>query len=58
MQDLKKHEQFELAVLDKLNSGRFLNDLVFVGGTMLRLCHGLDRYSVDLDFWTIGKIDP
>ena len=24
---------------------------------MLRLCHGLDRYSVDLDFWTVGKID-
>ena len=57
MRDLKKHEQFELAVLDKLNSGRFLNNFVFAGGTMLRLCHGLDRYSVDLDFWTVGKID-
>lgn len=57
MRDLKKHEQFELAVLDTLNSGRFLNNFVFAGGTMLRLCHGLDRYSVDLDFWTVGKID-
>lgn len=37
-------------VLDRLNSGRFLRHLVFYGGTMLRLCHGLDRYSVDLDF--------
>ena len=57
MRDLKKHEQFELDVLDRLNSGRFLNRLVFAGGTMLRLCHGLDRYSVDLDFWTIREMN-
>lgn len=24
---------------------------------MLRLCHGLDRYSVDLDFWVAKKMD-
>lgn len=57
MQDLKKHEQFELEVLDRLNSGRFLNQLVFGGGTMLRLCYGLNRYSVDLDFWVVKDID-
>lgn len=57
MRDLKKHERFELDVLDSLNSGRFLNGLVFAGGTMLRLCHGLDRYSVDLDFWTIREMN-
>lgn len=51
MQDLIKHEQFELETLDRLNSKRLLNKLVFVGGTMLRLCFGLNRYSVDLDFW-------
>jgi len=51
MQDLIKQEQFEIEVLDKLNSGKFLRYLIFGGGTMLRLCHGLDRYSVDLDFW-------
>ena len=45
------HEQFELDVLTRLQSGRLLDALVFTGGTMLRLCHGLDRYSVDLDFW-------
>jgi len=45
------HEQFELDVLTRMQSGRFLDSLVFTGGTMLRLCHGLDRYSVDLDFW-------
>ena len=55
MQDLIKQEQFELEVLDRLKSGRFLDRLVFGGGTMLRLCFGLDRYSVDLDFWLLNK---
>ena len=53
MQDLIKQEQFELEVLDRLQSGRFLDRLVFGGSTMLRLCFGLDRYSVDLDFWLL-----
>ncbi len=51
------HEQFELDVLDRLNSGRFLTNLIFGGGTMLRVCHGLDRYSVNLDFWVTKNID-
>ena len=55
MQNLIKQEQFELEVLDKLNSQRLLSGLVFVGGTMLRLCYGLNRFSVDLDFWTSKK---
>lgn len=53
MQDLIKQERFEMEVLDRLNSGRFLQRLAFGGGTMLRLCFGLDRYSVDLDFWLV-----
>lgn len=57
MQDLIKQEQFELEVLDRLNSGKILSDLVFGGGTMLRLCFGLQRFSVDLDFWIIKNID-
>ena len=57
MQDLEKHEQFEMEVLGRLNTARLLPKLVFVGGTMLRLCHGLDRYSVDLDFWVTKKND-
>ena len=57
MQDLEKHEQFEMEVLDRLNTARLLPKLVFVGGTMLRLCHSLDRYSVDLDFWVTKKND-
>ena len=57
MQDLIKQEQFELEILDKLNSRRLLSGLVFLGGTMLRLCFGLNRFSVDLDFWVARKID-
>ena len=57
MQDLIKQEQFELEVLDRLNSGRLLSGLIFTGGTMLRLCFGLNRYSVDLDFWTLKGFD-
>lgn len=57
MRDLIQHEQFELEVLSKLQSGRFLANLIFGGGTMLRLCHGLNRYSVDLDFWVTKEMD-
>jgi predicted nucleotidyltransferase component of viral defense system len=57
MQDLIKQEQFELEVLDNLNSVKVLNSLVFGGGTMLRLCFGLDRFSVDLDFWVVKDLD-
>jgi hypothetical protein len=47
---------FEIEILDKMNSAKVLEPLVFGGGTMLRLCHELDRYSVDLDFWFIKRI--
>ncbi|MEO0093378.1 MAG: nucleotidyl transferase AbiEii/AbiGii toxin family protein, partial [candidate division WOR-3 bacterium] len=57
MENLIKQEQFELEVLERLNSKRLLTNLVFGGGTMLRLCYGLDRFSVDLDFWLIKTID-
>lgn len=57
MDDLKKHEIFEIETLDKLNSGRLLEPLVFGGGTMLRLCYELNRYSVDLDFWFVRQVD-
>ncbi len=57
MQDLIKQEQFEIEVLDKLNSAKLLQPLIFGGGTMLRLCYKLNRYSVDLDFWFIKEVD-
>ena len=55
MDTFKQHEIFEMEVLDRMKSAKLLDLLVFGGGTMLRLCHELPRYSVDLDFWFIKK---
>ena len=57
MQNLIKQEQFEIEILDMLNSKNLLKNLVFCGGSMLRLCYDLDRFSVDLDFWLTKNID-
>ncbi len=56
MDIFRQHEIFEIDVLEKMNSMKVLEPLVFGGGSMLRLCHELNRYSVDLDFWIIKKI--
>jgi len=56
MDIFKQHEIFEIEVLDRMKSARMLDPLVFGGETMLRLCHDLNRYSVDLDFWFLKKI--
>ena len=53
----QKHEIFEIEVLEKLKNNRFLDPLAFGGGTMLRLCHDLPRYSADLDFWIVKDIN-
>lgn len=37
-------------ILFALHQNGLLDDLVFQGGTSLRLCHGASRYSEDLDF--------
>lgn len=58
MRDLIAQEKFEMAVLEHLHAARILPRMVFTGGTMLRLCHQLDRYSVDLDFWLTGRRSP
>ncbi|MCD6277053.1 nucleotidyl transferase AbiEii/AbiGii toxin family protein [candidate division WOR-3 bacterium] len=57
MQHLIEQERFEIEVLDYLNTKGFLRNLVFYGGTMLRLCYGLNRFSVDLDFSLRNKVD-
>ena len=57
MNTFEKHEIFEIEVLEKLKNARLLDPLVFGGGTMLRLCHELKRYSADLDFWQIKDAD-
>ena len=56
MDIFRQHEIYEIEVLDKMNSIKALEPLVFGGGTMLRLCHELNRYSVDLDFWFIKNV--
>lgn len=56
MDIFQKHELFEIEVLEKLKNSKIIEPLVFGGGTMLRLCYELKRYSVDLDFWFIKKI--
>jgi predicted nucleotidyltransferase component of viral defense system len=55
MDTFRQHEIFQIEALDKMNSAKLLEPVVFGGGTMLRLCHELNRYSVDLDFWFIKK---
>src|SRR4030042_833474 len=55
MDIFRRHEIFEIEVLDIMKSTKLLDALVFGGGSMLRLCHELNRYSVDLDFWFIKK---
>ena len=37
-------------ILHGLQKGGYLDRLVFIGGTALRLCHGARRFSEDLDF--------
>jgi predicted nucleotidyltransferase component of viral defense system len=56
MDILRQHEVFEIEVLEKMNSAKLLEPLVFGGGTMLRLCHELNRFSIDLDFWFVKEI--
>lgn len=56
MDILQRHEIFEIHVLETMNGARLLDPLVFGGGTMLRLCHELNRYSADLDFWFIKEV--
>ncbi|MCX8043736.1 MAG: nucleotidyl transferase AbiEii/AbiGii toxin family protein [Desulfobacterota bacterium] len=46
-----------MEALDRLNSARLVGRLVFTGSTMLRLCYGLNRFSVELDFWTAQETD-
>ncbi len=57
MRQLEQHEVFEIEVLQFMKSKKFIDSLVFGGGTMLRLCHELNRYSVDLDFYFKKQTD-
>lgn len=50
MLELDNHEKFEMEILDIMRRQKALDKLIFCGGTMLRLCFNLGRYSVDLVF--------
>jgi len=43
-------ELLHYEILAALDEARLLDDLVFQGGTSLRLCYGSERFSEDLDF--------
>ncbi|MEI7603970.1 MAG: nucleotidyl transferase AbiEii/AbiGii toxin family protein [bacterium] len=52
---VKEHLQYY--VLNFIYNNRKYSSLVMYGGTLLRICYGLDRMSEDLDFQTSEKID-
>jgi len=52
MKELEEQEIFEIEILEWMKNKGFLEKLIFGGGTMLRLCYDLNRFSIDLDFWT------
>lgn len=58
MQILQDLEILEIEILELFNRIKALDYIYFGGGTMLRLCHNLNRYSTDLDFWIDSKYDP
>jgi predicted nucleotidyltransferase component of viral defense system len=46
-----------MEVLQWLRSKGLLRPLVFGGGTMLRLCHEMPRYSLDMDFYFYREVE-
>ncbi len=48
-------EQLQRVLLTALHEARAFNHIAFVGGTCLRIVHGLRRYSEDLDFSLVEK---
>lgn len=43
-------EYLQLVILDYLSTTPYIRNMVFIGGTNLRLVKGIDRFSEDLDF--------
>lgn len=43
-------EYIQLSILDFLSTTPYIQKIVFIGGTNLRLVKGIDRFSEDLDF--------
>ena len=55
MRPVIEKELLHYDLLFCLDQAGLLNDIVFQGGTSLRLCHGANRFSEDLDF--AGGVD-
>ena len=52
----QEHKKIMLQVLEKISANSFLaNNLGFKGGTACYFIHGLDRFSIDLDFDILDK---
>lgn len=51
-QDNLLAELLQCFVLASLSRARFFSDACFHGGTCLRILHGMNRFSEDLDFFT------
>lgn len=43
-------EFLQFMLLNHLSNSKYAKDICFIGGTNLRLIHGIDRFSEDLDF--------
>lgn len=43
-------EYIQLMILDFISTTKYAKNLVFICGTNLRIIHGIDRFSEDLDF--------
>jgi predicted nucleotidyltransferase component of viral defense system len=48
-------EYLQSLLLNRISKSGFAKELVFIGGTSLRFCHGLDRFSEDLDYDYFGE---
>ncbi len=53
---LIERELLHYDLLQALDEVGLLNNLIFHGGTALRLCHGNPRLSEDLDFCTTSRL--
>jgi len=47
-------EYLQYKILDIIYNSRYLDKLVFMGGTAIRIIHGNTRFSEDLDFDNLG----
>jgi predicted nucleotidyltransferase component of viral defense system len=54
-QQLAATELLQKTIVAGLSETDFFEKVSFHGGTALRLLHGLDRYSLDLDFSLMKK---